>query len=85
MPYSIRLTAKEEKLLEAASRKSALSKSALVRQGIREVCLKVVDPTRNAYETGKRLFGSGKLSRPPRDPLKRAVREALSAKHGRVG
>ena len=85
MPYSIRLTAREEKLLEAASRKSARSKSSLVRQGIREVCLKVVAPLPNAYEAGRGLFGAGRLARPPRDPLKRAIAEKLRVKHGRLG
>lgn len=85
MPYSIRLTAKEEKLLEAASRKTARSKSALVRQGIREVCLKLVEPLPNAYDSGRRLFGAGRLAAPPRDPMKRAIREKLRAKHGRLG
>lgn len=85
MPYSIRLTARDERLLEAASRKSARSKSALVRQGIREVCLKIIDPVPNAYEAGRGLFGAGKLARPPRDAMKRAIGEKLRSKHGRLG
>ncbi len=85
MPYSIRLTPAEERLLEAAARKAGQSKSGLVRQGIREVCERYVGPRRSAYELGRDLFGGGKLARPVRDRQKRAVMEKLRAKHGRVG
>ena len=85
MPYSIRLSPEEERLLEAASRKAGKSKSGLVRQGIREVCERYVGPKLSAFEQGRGLFGSGKLARAPRDPQKRSVLEKLRAKHGRVG
>jgi len=85
MPYSIRLTPTEERLLEAASKKSGQTKSGLVRRSIREVCLRLVEPSANAFEMGARLFGAGRLARKPRDSAKRALREKLDAKHGRLG
>ena len=38
MPLSVRLTNAEEALLDAAARRTARSRSALVRQAVREFC-----------------------------------------------
>lgn len=85
MPLSVRLSEEEEALLEAASRQTAQSKSDLARQGIREVCERLLRPERTPFELGADLFGAGQLAPPPVDPRKRAVWERLRAKHRRVG
>jgi hypothetical protein len=85
MPYSIRLSRDEERLLAAASRKTGQSKTDLVRQGMRELCEQLVGPPASPYELGRGLFGAGTLARAPRDPMKRAVWEKLHAKHRDVG
>jgi hypothetical protein len=86
MPLSIRLSPEEEALLEAASRQCARSKSELVRQGIREVCQRLLRQTdRTPYDLGQDLFGAGQWAEPPTDPAKRLVWEALRAKHRGLG
>jgi hypothetical protein len=83
MPFSVRLTREDEKLLETAARRTSEPKGELVRRGIRELCLKLLGPSRlSPYEAGQGLFGAGKLTtREPKDPLKRAIKEKLRAKH----
>ena len=81
MPLSVRLTAKEEALLEAVSRRTARSKSELVR----ELCQRLARGGKTPYDLGKKLFGAGSLGVAPTDPIKRAVWEKLRGKHGRVG
>jgi Arc/MetJ-type ribon-helix-helix transcriptional regulator len=85
MPLSVRLTPKEKALLETASRKTARSKSELVRQGVRELCQRLTRGEKTPYDLGKKLFGVGSMSAAPTDSIKRAVWEKLRAKHGRVG
>jgi hypothetical protein len=85
MPLSVRLSPEEEALLDAASRRSARTKSQLVRQGVRELCLRLARPEKTAFEMGKGLFGVGTRSEEPSDPMKRAIKEKLRAKHGRLG
>lgn len=85
MPLSVRLSPKENALLEAASRQTARSKSELVRQGVRELCQRLARGEKTPYDLGKGLFGAGSLAATPTDPVKRAVWEKLRAKHGRVG
>ena len=73
-------------MLEAVSRRTAQSKGELIRRGIRELCSKLLGPGESPYEAGRHLFGAGRLSiTEPKDPIKRAVKEKLRAKHGRVG
>ncbi|MBI2317945.1 MAG: TraY domain-containing protein [Betaproteobacteria bacterium] len=83
MPISVRLSAEEEALLEKASRRSARSKSDIVKQGVREVCARLVRGEQSPFAMGKDLFGAGKLAAPPADAAKRAIWEKLNAKHGR--
>lgn len=86
MALSVRLTSEEEALLEMVSRQLARSKSELVREGVRELCqrlLKQNGPT--PYELGQDLFGAGHLADIPADPDKRRLWEALYAKHRRLG
>lgn len=86
MTLSVRLTSEEEALLETVSRQLARSKSELVREGIRELCqrlLKQSNPT--PYELGQDLFGAGHLADTPTDPDKRRLWEALYAKHRSLG
>ncbi|MBS3916861.1 MAG: ribbon-helix-helix protein, CopG family [Sulfuritalea sp.] len=81
MPLSIRLTPEEERLLEKACRRSTRSKSDIVRQGVREVCARIMRGDKTPYELGADLFGAGDLARPPADKMKRAVWEKLRDKH----
>lgn len=83
MPISVRLSAEEEALLEKASRRSSRSKSDIVKQGVREVCARIVRGEQSPFAMGKDLFGAGNLAPPPADPAKRAIWEKLNAKHGR--
>lgn len=86
MALSVRLTSEEEALLEIVSRQLARSKSELVREGVRELCqrlLKQNGPT--PYELGQDLFGAGHLADTPADPDKRRLWEALYAKYRRLG
>lgn len=85
MPFSVRLTDQEEALLEAAARRTSRTKSELVREGVRELCLRLARGEKSAFDLGKGLFGAGSLAKPPMDPHKRAVWEKLRAKHQRVG
>jgi len=85
MPLSVRLTPKENALLETVSRQTARSKSELVRQGVRELCQRLTREEKTPYDLGKKLFGVGSLGAAPTDPTKRAVWEKLRGKHGRVG
>lgn len=81
MPLSIRLTPEEERLLEKACLRSARSKSDIVKQGVREVCARIVRGDKTPYELGTDLFGAGDLAGPPADKTKRAVWEKLHGKH----
>ena len=85
MPLSVRLTNEEEALLDAAARQTSRSRSALVRQAVRELCQRMTRGDMTPYTMGKRLFGVGALAPPPSDPVKRAVWEKLLAKHRRMG
>ncbi len=85
MPLSVRLTNEEQALLDAAARRTARSRSALVRQAVRELCQRLARAEETPYTLGKRLFGAGTLAFAPTDPVKRAVWEKLVAKHRRVG
>jgi len=85
MPLSIRLTPEEERLLEKACQRSARSKSDIVKQGVREVCSRIVRGDKTPYELGADLFGAGDLAMPPADKTKRAVWEMLRDKHRRTG
>jgi Arc/MetJ-type ribon-helix-helix transcriptional regulator len=86
MSLSVRFTPEEEALLEAASRQSTRSKSELVRQGVRELCQRLLKQDgQTPYELGRDLFGAGHLAEAPTDPAKRRVWEALRAKHRRLG
>jgi hypothetical protein len=65
MRLSIRLTPEEERLLEKACQRSARSKSDIVRQGMREVCARIVrgdSGDKTPYELGADLFGAGDLA-----------------------
>ena len=86
MSLSVQFTPEEEALLEAASRQFTRSKSELVRQGVRELCQRLLQPTdRSPYELGQDLFGVGHLADAPTDPTQRQVWEALRVKHRRLG
>jgi hypothetical protein len=85
MPFSVRLTDLEEELLEAAARRTSRTKSELVRESVRELCLRLAQGQQSPFDLGHGLFGSGSLAGTPADPVKRAVRERLRAKHQRVG
>ncbi|OFZ72422.1 MAG: hypothetical protein A2W04_09525 [Betaproteobacteria bacterium RBG_16_64_9] len=85
MPLSVRLTAEEEALLEAAARQTARSKSELVRQGVRELCQRLARADRTPFDLGRNLFGAGALAKAPTNPHKRAIWEKLRAKHRRMG
>jgi Arc/MetJ-type ribon-helix-helix transcriptional regulator len=85
VPFSIRLTPEEEALLDEAARRTSRSRSELVREGLREVCQRLIPEGRSASSLGKGLFGAGTLAAPPREPQKRAVWENLRAKHKRLG
>ena len=82
----MRLTLEEQILLERVSHQSARNPDDLVRQGIRELCQRLLEHTGpTPYETGRDLFGARQLAEPPTDPAKRQIWEALHAKHGRPG
>ena len=49
MPLSVRLTNEEEALLDAAARQTARSRSALVRQAVRELCQRLVRADKTPY------------------------------------
>lgn len=85
MTLSVRLTPEEEALLEAAARQTARSKSDLVRQGVRELCMRLARADKSPYDLGIGLFGAGAIAAAPADPVKRAVSERLRAKHRGVG
>ena len=85
MPLSVRLTHTEEALLDAAARRTARSRSALVRQAVREFCQRLARADKTPFDLGKSLFGAGTLATAPIDPVKRAVWEKLRAKHRRMG
>ncbi|WP_295405232.1 hypothetical protein [uncultured Thiocystis sp.] len=86
MPLTVCLTPEEEALLEAVSRQSARSQDDLVRQGIREICQRLLEQTGpTPYALGQDLFGAGHLANEPTDPAKRQIWEALHAKHRRLG
>ncbi|MFZ1829336.1 MAG: CopG family transcriptional regulator [Candidatus Competibacteraceae bacterium] len=87
MSLSIQFTPEEEALLEAAGRQATCSKSELVRQGVRELCQRLLQPPtdQSPYERGQDLFGAGHLAAAPTDPIKRQVWEALRVKHRRLG
>lgn len=82
MPYSIRLSLNEERLLVTAQRALAKSRSEVIRQAIVEYCSRLGPVPRTAFEQGRHLFGRGGLAKPSKQPLKRAVQERLRAKHG---
>lgn len=84
MPLSIRLSAEEESLLERACRRSSRSKSDIVKQGVREICARIVRGEKTPFELGDGLFDAGDLAEPPSDPSKRAAWERLRVKHGRT-
>ena len=84
MPLSIRLTPEEERLLEKACRRSARSKSDIVKQGVREVCSRIVRGDKTPYELGVDLFGAGDLASQPADEMKRTAWEKLHDKHRRA-
>ena len=86
MSLTVHLSPEEEALLETVSRQSAQSQDDLIRQGIRELCqrlLEQADPT--PYALGQDLFGAGHLAGAPTDPVKRQIWDALHAKHRRLG
>jgi hypothetical protein len=85
MPFSVRLTAEEERLLDAAARQTRRTKSELVREAVRELSLRLARGDKSPFDLGKGLFGSGSLAGAPADRTKRAVWEKLRAKHQRVG
>lgn len=86
MSLSVQFTPEEEALLEAASRQFTRSKSELVRQGVRELCQRLLQQTdQSPYELGRDLFGAGHLADAPTDSTKRQVWEALRVKHRRLG
>ncbi len=85
MPLSVRLTTEEEALLDAAARQTARTRSAIVRQAVRELCQRLARADKTSYDLGERLFGAGALASAPADPVRRAVWEKLVAKHRRVG
>lgn len=85
MPFSVRLSDEEQALLEAAARRTARSKSELVRQGVRELCQRLARPKRTPLDLGKNLFGAGSLAKAPTASFQRALWDKLSAKHRRLG
>lgn len=86
MTLSIQLSPDEEALLQAASRRCAVTPNDLARQGVRELCQRLMrQPDRTPYELGQDLFGAGQLTEAPADPVKRQIWEALRAKHCRLG
>ena len=86
MPLSIQLSPDEEALLKVVSQQCARSPNDLARQGVRELCQRLVrQADRNPYELGQDLFGAGQLAEAPVDPIKRQVWDALHAKHRRLG
>ncbi len=86
MPFNVCLTPEEEALLDRVSRQSARSQDDLIRQGIRELCQRLLEqPEPTPYELGRDLFGAGQLAEAPADPAKRQIWEALHAKHRRLG
>lgn len=65
MRLSVRLNPEEERLLEKACQQSARSKTDIVRQGVREVCARIVrgdSGDMTPYELGADLFGAGDLA-----------------------
>jgi hypothetical protein len=66
MPFSVRLTDQEEALLEAAARRTSRTKSELVREGVRELCLRLA-----AY-TPALEFSWARTTRPAADRAARA-------------
>ena len=86
MSLSVQFTPEEEALLEAASRQSTRTKGELVRQGVRELCQRLLEQDgQTTYELGRDLFGAGHLAEALTDPAKRRVWEALRAKHRCLG
>ena len=64
MPFSIRLSGADERLLEAAAKRTSRTKSELAREGIREHCVRLAGGDASAFDLGKGLFGIGALARP---------------------
>lgn len=86
VPLSIQLSPDEEALLKAASRQCARSPNDLARQGVRELCQRLMrQADQTPYELGQDLFGAGQLAEAPTDPVKRQIWEFLHAKHRRLG
>lgn len=86
MPLSIQLSPDEEALLKAASRQCARSPNDLARQGVRELCQRLMrQADQTPYELGQDLFGAGQLAEAPTDPVKRQIWEFLHAKHRHLG
>ena len=86
MSLSIQLSSEEEALLQAASRQCARSPDDLARQGLRELCLRLVrQDNHTPFELGQELFGMGGLAEAPIDPTKRQVWDILHVKHRRMG
>lgn len=83
MTLTVRLPTVEETLLEKTARRLDRSKSDLVRQAVRELCLKLDQEEHSAYALGEDLFDTGGLAQVPKDPLKQKIWEKLRAKHGR--
>ncbi|MBM4199836.1 MAG: TraY domain-containing protein [Gammaproteobacteria bacterium] len=84
MRLSVRLNPEEERLLEKACQRSARSKSDIVRQGVREVCARIVRGDKTPYELGADLFGAGDLAGPPTDKTKRTVWKKLIKPANRI-
>lgn len=86
MSLTVHLTPEEEALLDSVSRQSAQSQDDLIRQGIRELCQRLLEQTGpTSYALGQDLFGAGHLASAPTDPVKRQIWDALHAKHRRLG
>lgn len=85
MALSVRLSPEDDSLLERTARRVGRSKSDLARQAVHELCQKLTQEERSPYSIGKDLFGAGKLSAAPTDPLKKQIWEKLRVKHGNMG
>ncbi len=85
MTLSVRLSIKDENLLEKLAQHLGRNKSDLVRQAVQELCQRMMQNERSAYHLGSDLFGAGKLAKVPTDSLKKQIREKLRVKHGYVG
>lgn len=84
MTLSVRLSIEDESLLEKIARQRGRSKSDLARQAVQELCQKLAQDERSPYGLGVDLFDSGKLAKPPSDPIKRQIWEKLRAKYSNV-